>query len=592
MALNKGGVFVLFLVSLIFLHPYSSADTVQNVTAGSNTTISVLNNTLNMTPSGMVVLVPPNGNLTDYLNVTAELPGNSGLNITVSSEGSISSWITFNGSSTIDFFLFPNETKTINLTVSVPPATSSGYYYANITANTTGQAMKLNLTVNVTQDVGRISVTVIDTIGTPIDSATIFVWNTDPNLEDSGSTDENGTFVSKWLLPGNYSVEANKAGYAQNSDNTTVYGNQNTTNITLVLAPTGAPLLDVSPNSISESAYTDDIIQRTLIISNIGDLNLLNINITADKSWITFSTSFISSLIPSDDVNVYAYIGPISPPGSYTGYIKVNSSNDGNETIPVAFDVQSRPPPPPYEPPPGGGFIPIIPPTPLVKDLEIIDYPYRVNATRGETKLLTVEVRNTGTANLTNASLQIFGNFPYQVTPSSAEIPPGMSKLFLASVSIPADAAYGEYNLLTVASDGNISDSKIIKLDVIEVVAVVEVNETLLARLEELRTLHSRIMNLTGIAERMSYNVSEVYLTLDQMEQVLDDAEDHLNAGDYSSAGDKMDDAKDLAESALELLSKLKKIEQEHPIIDYWIIFWIGLAFAINLIVFIIYYFR
>ena len=57
----------------------------------------------------------------------------------------------------------------------------------------------------------------------------------------------------------------------------------------------------------------------------------------------------------------------------------------------------------------------------------------------------------------------------------------------------------------------------------------------------------------------MDYNVSEVMYLLEQANELLEEAEDSLEQADYEAAETKINQAKLIAESALEEFSKLKK---------------------------------
>ena len=69
-------------------------------------------------------------------------------------------------------------------------------------------------------------------------------------------------------------------------------------------------------------------------------MNLVNVTINSTYGWISFSNQSISLIAPNNYTYVNAYLGPL-PVGTYLGTIFINSSNDGSETIPVAFQVSS-----------------------------------------------------------------------------------------------------------------------------------------------------------------------------------------------------------------------------------------------------------
>jgi hypothetical protein len=222
-----------FLISFLLIVSLSFAQS--ELGRGGEASVNLMMNTLNISPSQMTVQMPPTGTETKKFNVTAQLPGNSGLNVTVTREGSVANWITFNGFVSVGFSLALNETRGVNFAVETSSATL-GLYYANITITSDdGQQKKLNLTINVTNWFGRINTTVKDTADTSIDSAYVYIFQ-DSDLRDYGQTNTAGNFLSKWLQPANYTIQASKYGYLAVNKSVTVSGNLTTENISIILS--------------------------------------------------------------------------------------------------------------------------------------------------------------------------------------------------------------------------------------------------------------------------------------------------------------------------------------------------------------------
>lgn len=554
--MGKIGAFYFILFLLLFqIDSYGSPTDTSS--SGTNTTINSYNNTLEIFPAAKTVVVPPGNDTTSTFNLTSAYPGNTGSNATALREGGVADWITFDGVNATDVFLDAGETKAINFTVSVPPATSSGLYYANITANSSiGETMEMNLTINVTEDAGKINVTVKDTLGTRLTSASVLIWDLQPVLRDSGSTDSNGDYLSAWLVPGNYSVEAAKAGYAINSENATVRGDQNLTYVTVVLEPTGAPILDVSPSSISETAYTGDTVQRTLLLSNTGDLGLVNVTLSSNVSWIGFNMEFVSSISPGNYESVYAYLGPISNVGVYSGTIFVNSSNNGDETITTVFDVKTRP----SEPSDGGTVTPSsgIAPT-IIRDIEVVSYPEELSIMLGETKLFSIEIKNTGNAVLRDVSLSVVGPFSVNVSPTSAEILSNFTKIFLVSIDIPKDAELKIYNFLATVSGGGVSDIKSFSVEVVPI-RDEAMEEVIGNEIDELRDILNQIWRETVQLGSEGYVVDDVFSLLQNATLRLNSAEGAVLLGKYDAAKVDIQSMRSLAESAVNYITGLTRV--------------------------------
>lgn len=447
-------IFLLFLFLYSFYVNYSKITGLVTIQTNVSTTINAVYNNLTVEKLIYIILAAPGNTSSDTFNVTAAFPGNTGLNVTLNKSGDIKDWISLE---TDILNLTAGEKQAVGFNVTPPSSQALGIYYGWINATSTdGQRRDINITVNVTTSLGRINVSVKDTIGNPVDGATVFIWDMVPLLKDSGTTNSNGLWLSKWLDPGNYTIEVVKSGYQTARQNTTVYATQ-ITQVNITLQPSAAPILDVSPSSISESATVGNSVTRVLTILNIGDMDLINATLNSSQSWITFSNQFIPKIEPGNYTYVNAYLGPISISGIYYGSIIVNSSNDGTKTIPVVFQVS------PLTAGPSGGAVPSAGQVVLPKsNLTIIDYPNEIAAMQGEIRFVTLLVKNTGETNLPNTSIQILGidSDWYSIDPASTSLIKNASQTFIIKFKIPNNAVPADMPIVFKASSGSVIDVK------------------------------------------------------------------------------------------------------------------------------------
>jgi hypothetical protein len=451
---------VLFLFLLVFLFYPRPAFITGRTTGFSNvsTTINAVYNILNVSPISFELKIPPANKSEDSINISAEFPGNTGLNVTLNKSGEIAGWITLE---TLVVNLSYGEYRIIDFNITVPEAQSLGIYYGwiNLTSED-GQKKDVNITVNVTEQVGRINVTVNNTIGNPVVAATVFIWDTIPSLVDSGSTNDNGNWLSDWLEPENYTVEVVKDGYETQTKNITLaVGEAEQTFITL--QPIAAPVLDVSPLTLSESGFVGQRITKILTIRNIGDMNLINITLNSTSDWISFDTQFIPIITPGNYTYVNAYLGPIANTGTYLGTININSSNDGDEIIPVAFQIST-----PSAPPTPGGGTPGISTPPKIEalnaSLSIVEYVEKVIVNEGDIKFISVHVKNTGNRTLKDVKLSIQG-IPtdwYSVDKEKVDLDINETEIFIVKLEIPLGTASDALSIAIQATSGLLSDIK------------------------------------------------------------------------------------------------------------------------------------
>src|SRR3989338_4673413 len=254
--------------------------TSQSLGLGIATTRSEANVTekyciLTVSPSFINVSIPAGWTYEEDIHVGASPPGNTGLDIALSRIGEIGNWMYLEAN-----YLNLSSCKSENLTVSIdiPGNASLGVHNGSIwLVSGDGQEGFVNITVNVSEGTGRVNITVRDTINNPVQGATVFLWK-DAYLKDSGSTNENGTWISKWVYTGNYTLEVSKSGYGLYSKIVEIPAGK-TAQVNITLAPSAGPVLDVSPRSISEYAYVEENVTRTLTVINIGDMLLDNITL-------------------------------------------------------------------------------------------------------------------------------------------------------------------------------------------------------------------------------------------------------------------------------------------------------------------------
>jgi len=450
------------LVLFFYLKPGPITGRTSSGISEITTSINAVYNVLNISLMKYELKIPPGNKSEKSMNITAEFPGNTGLNVTLTKSGEIADWISLE-INTVNLSM--GETQNVKFNVTVPISQALGIYYGWINISSEdGQKKDVNVTVNVTTELSRINVSVNNTIGNPVQYATLFIWNTIPSLVDSGSTDSNGNWISDWLNPGNYTVEVVKNGYATQQQNVTLETGE-TEQVFITLQPIAAPVLDVSPSSISESALTGATATKVLIIRNIGDLNLVNVTINSTSSYISFSDQLISVIAPGNYTYVNASLGPLYEPGIYLGTIFINSSNDGNYTIPVAFQVSN-----PIAPSGGGGVPPAI--GILKGNISIVQYSERIEVSQGEIKYLQIQIYNIGETILRDTRLEIIGVSSdwYSIEPERIDIQINRSQIFVVKLKIPLNASLGSYPLAFRAISDTLSDTKVALLTIKEVI--------------------------------------------------------------------------------------------------------------------------
>ncbi len=574
MSVRNIAIGLCILLVLASVPPVGATDTTSSVG------VKEKNCTLDIDPA-LNVSAPPGSSSNGFFNVSALYPGNLVLNVTLTRQGSIASWITFSGENSTNVSISPGKTRLMNLTVSPPGFASLGLYFANITAETgDGQIQKMNLTVNVSQDVGRIGLFVNDTIGVPVEGASVSVWY-DTYLMDSGATNSSGRWLSSWLAIGNYSVEVSKTGYFTQSENVTIADVMNTTNVTMTLVPNGTPVLDASPNSISASAYTGKTATKILTIMNIGDATLDDINITG-PGWMSFSVDFIDYITQGSFETVDVYMSS-STAGTRNGNIVVTSANDGNETIPVTFVVSDE-----EEGGDGGGGIGGIgPPLPTgVADINITKYEPVLEIKAGKNKTASVTVENSGNLTLTSITLSMSGvDFGVAITPDMVgSLEEGKRALFLVEIHVPNGTAPGDYTATLTADSAQASDTESITIKVIKPSVIPEVIPDFLSEIEDLEKLADEVWREAVLVEAEGINVTMVFDLLKDAKGSLTMARSYLAKEQYNQTGDSIEDARDYIREAVDKLGKSRPVLAECPLIDVMLLGVCGVWWVVSVI--------
>jgi flagellin-like hook-associated protein FlgL len=553
MGYSKVLVLILFLVCC-FAAP---SDVSQSL---SSTSISFMNTTLNVTPESKTVFIPPAGSVTDFFEVFSVLPGNLGFNFTAKLASEVYSWVNVSGGDPVNAWLSPGGNSSVNFLVQVPPSTSPGIYSANFTVNSSNLETKtINLSINVTENVGKVNVSVKDLLGTLLPGSEVRIFGPDLVTRDKGTTGTGGFYVSDWLAPGSYSVEVSRTGYYTNSTSTGVPGDLNTSNVTVLLEPSGAPVLSIYPSSLLGSLPVGSTALRTLIIGNYGNVPLVNVSISTGLSWVVFNGTFIRTLFPGEEAVVGVVIGSFTSAGTYSGKILVNTVNGGAQNVTVTMTATGSSSPPSQPP----GSVPIagfaLPTVSSVKRLEIVNCPKQINLSAGEVHTFAVRVNNTGNQNLRRVSLSVAGPFSVQVYPATADISVNSSRMFTLELPVPRDAQPGSYRFLAVASGDNATDSETFEVNVESLGNETEY-ETLESAIEELQEIIYEIegeMSQLGIGESRLKHLSEL---VGNATTQLQKAQSSIELGERETAIDFIFTARDFVYGATEELSRLKDI--------------------------------
>ncbi|MFH1424088.1 MAG: carboxypeptidase regulatory-like domain-containing protein [archaeon] len=477
--------------------------------------------------------IPPGGAGRRGIIVKNDLSENR--KITLHVTGDFADWIFVSEN---NFVLEPYGQKDIYVSVNVPKNADKRDYTGTFlmvsdptkepAPNVITGMYTATVDLNVLQG-GKINLTVKDILGTLIPNATIFIWEPGPIFNDSGFTDANGEYLSDILAENQYLVEASKAGYVTGQEYVNV-SNGSITQVTIVLSPAAAPILTVSPVLITETTTPGTQVEVLLTIGNIGDLNMTNITIQSGDSWISFNQTLISLMTPMTYTNVKVYLGAISTEGTYAGSIFVNSSNNGNKTIPVTFYVRAAPASPGPGGGGGGGGGSAGP------HIQIIEYPKEINLSLGETASYLVIVKNPGLVTLNNVSLSLVGApFDFIIEPQKIDKLSALRNAsFLVSTSVPFDTVSGDYAVLFTAMSEEATSSEEAKLRVSKEIKA-DTKEDLIKEIEALRKIIKQLRVQSNWLDSNGGDVEDAVRFLDLAEGSLNFAEMYWKVGDVTN---------------------------------------------------------
>jgi phosphopantetheine adenylyltransferase len=215
----------------------------------------------------------------------------------------------------------------------------------------------------------------------------------------------------------------------------------------------------------------------------------------------------------------------------------------------------------------------------VTKSLAIVDYPKEVNVTRREIKLISVSVKNTGNAKLNNLSVSLENTtFIIKTSPSSAEVQPNSTQLFLVRIEIPNDAEFADYYIVIKAIGDSVSDKKTMKLTVLPEIKeeITELRKERIQRgINDVSILTENLWAEAFKAKTEGYNVTEVFEYLNESKQNIKTAEDYLGKNDFDNAEFYLEEARVNLEEAVDKLAEKGVIETKIVYLNYMLIVFI-----------------
>jgi hypothetical protein len=261
------------------------------------------------------------------------------------------------------------------------------------------------------------------------------------------------------------------------------------------------------------------------------------------------------------------------PPYIGTYYIKARVPYDGKviETW-KAFIVIYTPPPPQVQiitlPPPS---VPV--PTEIVETgvprMEI-DYPENVTIAQGESKLLSILVKNTGQVSLKNMRLSVSTSslFGIEINPKEVfKVSPNETAVFLVLVSVPKQASVGNYPLDFEVITDKIKEGRRINIQVVSALPPIE--EEVREEILNYEYLISEIQAQIDVAASKGLDVSKAQASLDKAKIGLEIAKSYYNQGNYYDAKKKLDEVRDYLQDAVFQLS-LIQIPVYYPVFPWF----------------------
>ncbi len=261
------------------------------------------------------------------------------------------------------------------------------------------------------------------------------------------------------------------------------------------------------------------------------------------------------------------------PPTIGTYYIKVRVPYDGKviETW-KAFIVIYIPPPPQVE------IITLPAPPSVSAPTEIvetgvprmeIECPENVTITQGESKLLSILVKNTGQVSLKNMRLSVSTSslFGIEINPKEVfKVSPNETAVFLVLVSVPKQAFVGNYPFDFEVITDKIKEGRRINIEVVSALPPIE--EEVREEILNYEYLISEIQAQIDVAASKGLDVSKAQASLDKAKISLEIAKSYYNQGNYYDAKKKLDELRDYIQDAVFQLS-LVQIPVYYPVFPF-----------------------
>lgn len=158
--------------------------------------------------------------------------------------------------------------------------------------------------------------------------------------------------------------------------------------------------------------------------------------------------------------------------------------------------------------------------------LEINDYPAQLSLEKGWSKYVTVQINNSGTADLHRIALSVEGipaAWVEQQTPEIGVLPAGNPANFTLRFMVPGDARTQRYIVKFTAASDEASDAKISDVGVFG-----SNSEVILQDIQSLRSKLNYLNELANIAGREGKNATAARAKLARADEILTVAESYL----------------------------------------------------------------
>ncbi len=158
--------------------------------------------------------------------------------------------------------------------------------------------------------------------------------------------------------------------------------------------------------------------------------------------------------------------------------------------------------------------------------LEINDYPAQLSLEKGWSKYVTVQVNNSGTADLRRVALSVEGipaTWVEQQTPEIGVLPAGNPANFTLRFTVPGDSRTQRYIVKFTAASDEASDAKISDVGVFG-----SNSEVILQDIQSLRSRLNYLNELANIAGREGKNATAARAKLARADEILAVAESYL----------------------------------------------------------------